>query len=416
MKFQRFTVYNLIIFCFVFEAFSLRPVWYMGMLLFENDPYEIAIKTRFMATVCGVETWYNNWEDLIEQYIHYGPFYASVPDPDGYYGYSYKEINEYTLTDLIWDTPWLYLESIPKTGTNGIQDFIIDALQADNSGESIWQQTMDYWDPYYYWKWRSVYIETMHASNHDTRLRNSNCWGTANYLMKGYEWVDDYAYNRQDALNMGIAPDLASFPNIFCRSYTLNTLNGYKICPDETENECCGIDDDLHPNINGKAELCYLQHVYNVDITEERPWNYTNAFDVIRHGSHVVGTQEGVGPGDMAVNYRQEGGMYGQMYRLLYNDHSAVYICTDEDKNMWCFDKRNPGATWTNFMGGGPFNPYRLVKVPYATEVVDGITQYKEVPVDEYGSPARPHGQKAFFAIHGDTKEIIADSYNMDYR
>ena len=270
----------------VLSSMALKPYWNSNMLFFQNEAGEIAKQTRFVATLCGVETWYKDYLAYIDEFVSNGPFDFWLYDP--WNGWRFREVNAYSLTESIWFSYWLDLGDIPWDAYNKIYD----ALTADRGGNQP-----SYWDPYWSWKWRSKYIETRYSENGDTADANANCWGTADYLAKDGEWIGEY----QTSFPSGANNDGDRFPHIYI--WGSWSPNPYKI------------DNDLD-GTNGNVELLGWDSAANYP----SPQYVLNTFDVVR----LSGAPYSGGPRMFNVDVGD-------------NEHCLAYLCTGEQR-WWDID------------------------------------------------------------------------------
>jgi hypothetical protein len=196
---------------------------------------------------------------------------------------------------------------------------------------------------------------------------NANCWGTADYLAKDYEWKRMY-----EAWYPGGAPSAEyRFPYI--------TLWGNSVsvsCPDYVyEDHDYYIDRDLHPD-NGRA-VC-MGHGPNVS-----PEYILNAFDVVRIA---------LPPEEHCV----EGIFQLGVDDLGYNVHCVAYLCTDELGQTWVYEKHNSGNTYHH---------------PYGINILGD---------DQYVSPVMYIGRhddkyNSYFKKFWNYKDLWPSSYDLNW-
>jgi len=367
---------GLALLCFMSGAHALQPfINENGWLLFRAEDGKIR-KTQFMAVVCGVETWYSTWEYLIDFYLSEGPYTYPLPNGDGTWT-GRATVNAESLTRLIWNTSWIDLGDIPEEPT---RELIVRAIEEDRSKTSLHEYhdiNEDYWDPYPYWKWRSVFMEDRFKSNWDWRARIGNCWGTADYLIRGYEWTFPYDENKVE-YRPATDPkakheDMRTFPEI--------NLDGWEYQNDYSfDHELLNI-----ATYEGKSGF-----------GEIPDYLLLNAFDVIRFD-------------DDSANYKwnlmwDADNYCGRETDLGMNVHAAVYLCRDSDNVIWTYEKGSDGITY--------FYPHwdphdGVIGALY------GINSCLDGSVTT-GS-CRNNYHKSYFKIPGDVKLLLADSYEMDW-
>jgi hypothetical protein len=344
-------------------AFALYPYWkYDSMLLFKCEGGEIAIKTRFKATISGVETWYREYRSIIEDFVDDGYAYAYLTDQWGY-----CQVNAVKLATTCYYDESLELQDAYNSD---VHSALIQALRDDSSGYSITEYycgggCAGQWDPYSDWKWRSYYMEDRYISNADTRDRNANCWGTADYLARDFEWRDMYV----DEFPSG-APDWEhKFPNIY--------LEGGKWYPPywgypEHYNPHC-IDDDLDPGTNGRAVYRGRTSGTNPD-PSVKPEELINSFCVVRLA---------VDPQTPKTKYELEP---ASGHNVGENLHCLAYLCTDEGGDVWMYEKGNYGST---------------DDAPYGLRIL--------------GTGGYSTRYRSFFKKYGNNKDNFADSYQLNW-
>ncbi len=330
------------------NACALYPYWSSGMLYLKFEGGELAKKTRVISTVIGVETFYREYRSIIEDFIDDGEAWAYLP------GEGYCRVDAEKLASTCFNDPWLQLWDVYSSQA---YNQMVDALRFDSSGLG----TGTYYDPYSTWKWRSVYMENRYASNSDTRLRNANCWGTADYMARDFEWRDMYV----DEFPNGASSWKDKFPNIY--------LEGGQRYYGGPVNPHC-IDDDLDPNTNDRAVFQGRTSGVNPD-PSVKPEELINSFDVVRLAEEPTGQ-----PADYWELDPTGDDNVGE------NLHSLAYLCTDENGDVWMYEKANYGST--------EYAPYGLRKL--------GTGDYAQ-------------NYRSFFKKYGDYKENLADSYDLNW-
>lgn len=232
--------------------------------------------------------------------------------------FGYTEINPTNLALLIWfDTDLDLNEISPST----VYDEIIPALENDKANYQCPTCNGWTWDPWPDWKWRSIYMEGRRAENGNSTTINANCWETADYLAKDYEWVQKY----QAAFPNGTTAWANKFPHIY--------LDGGKYYTNGQYNAHC-VDDDLS-GFNGNA--VFKGHGVGRTVTPE---NKLNSFDVIRLAATPTNPSAPQNY-EMAVSNINVG----------RNLHCVAYLCTDQSGQSWIYEKHNYGDTRTKPYG-----------------------------------------------------------------
>jgi hypothetical protein len=336
---------------------AIQPVWNSyGWLLLKAESGEGRMHTGYWAIVGGTETWLNKYYWHIQKFCYGNDNYAywtTLP----YYGYT--QVTAKKLARLIWNDSDLQLHKVPSK----VVDKIAWALQADHDSKGVLPKgPYDTWDPLGAWKWRSVYMERMYAEKNRTEDMDANCWGTANYLTRSFEWAAAYPANKQKALNSGRSVWAATFPHIFLDGPVIQGKYSF--------------DNDLLKNkwrfalkgtcSNPTKETCG---------TYPGLQNIINSFDIIRiSGGMTWGTYENLVWNDQDLGL---------------NQHGAVYICTDRAGNAWFYEKANTGPP---------------ASVP------------SRYDLNTFGrTPGRDHQFRSFFRHDGDYKKNLADSYDIDW-
>ncbi|MBN2037283.1 MAG: hypothetical protein JW768_11120 [Chitinispirillaceae bacterium] len=351
---------GLVVLIFSIHSMALAPYWTGGMLFFQNEAGEVAKKTRYKATVCGVETWYHEYRWYIEEFVANGPFYDWMYLP--WAGWSWTQVNAETLTQSIWNSYWLSLDDVPSW--NGTYDEICDALSDDRSGGQS-----SYWDPYVSFKWRSKYMETRYSEIGDQSHANANCWGTADYLAKDAEWIGEYTYSFPNGANN----DGERFPHIYLDG-SYSWRSGHMI------------DLDLD-GTNGNVEL----REWGPAANDPYPKYAINTFDVIR----LSGEPYENGPRMFEVDVGD-------------NNHCLAYLCTGEERWLdidpssddwrpvaYVYEKHNYGNT---------------VWCPYGINIL-GHDDWAWTSPPVGGVGAYDNDFNAYFKKYGDNKMNLADYY-----
>jgi len=325
--------------------------------------------THFIAIVCGVETWYLEWEIKIEQYLRNGPYMDYLPNEHGNITYQY--VDNLLLANLIHYHEGLDLHDVPDE----IITTISDALYHEYINGDVVRPSQ--YDPWSDWKWRSEYMEEMYSRNWDITGIRANCWGTADYLAKDYQWADQYENEHPNG-----APDTAKFPYIYCNG------NIYNLDCEPFE---FAIDYDLIYNGVGGERAMFKERGKDI-----HPKSIINAFDIIRI-SESPGTYNGY---HCDVELRVWSESENNIVNVGRNLHSVVYLCTDAFDQGWIYEKHNKGNTNEspydlNIFGNDKWNDdiYNPVWMPILYDTC-------------YNS---------FFKKYGYNKDIQADSYDMNW-
>lgn len=355
---------------FMSGAVALQPfINENGWLLFRAEDGKIS-KTQFMAVVCGVETWYSTWEGLIDFYVSEGTYEYPLPNGDGTWT-SRVSVNAESLTRLIWDTTWIDLGDVPEEPTRELIELAIEEDRSKTSLHEYHDMNEDYWDPFQYWRWRSVFMEDRFASNWDPRNRIGNCWGTADYLIRGYEWT--FHYDKIKADPEYKHEDMRTFPEI--------NLQG-----SEYENEY-SLDNELL-NIaiyKGRSGFGIIPDYLQL-----------NAFDVIRFDER----------GSYQWNLMWDVDEYcGRETDLGMNVHAALYLCRDSENRIWTYEKGNDGPT---------FYIYQYEYDPH-DGVIGALYGINSCLNGSFATSCRISYDKTYFKIPGNVKLLLADSYDMDW-
>lgn len=347
-----------------------------GWLLFRAEDGKIS-KTQFMAVVCGVETWYNTWEYLIDFYLSEGAYTYPLPNGDGTWT-GRATVDVESLTRLIWNTPWIDLGDVPEEPTRELIERAIEEDRTKTSVREYHDVNDDYWDPYPYWKWRSVFMEDRFASNWDWRARIGNCWGTADYLIRGNEWTFSYDENKVEHLPAtdpkAKHEDMRTFPEVYLSGWEYQ--NDYSI-----DNELLNI-----ATYKGRSESFVFPEYLQL-----------NAFDVIRFSDEYT-----------VYQYKlmwDEDNYCGRETDLGMNVHASVYLCRDSDNVIWTYEKGNDGITFF-YPNWDPFDG--VIGALYGLNSCQNGTT--STPLS-----CRYNYDKSYFKIPGDVKLLLADSYEMDW-
>lgn len=327
---------------------------------------EAAPHTKAKAVTSGVETWYREWRMYIEGFVDFGEYNAYLPGSDC--SLSFQHVDARTLAELIYNDCTLELYDVPGQ----VIDEIEDKLNQDRyHSECGWEPRCgrpypSYIDPIGDWKWRSAYMEDMYSFNSDSRSRCANCYGTADYLAKDYEWVDGYEQMKQNCASEGYDLYGLPFVQIFGWGYGgtwENCIRQHEIC----------IDDDLDPDENARAELVGHHAYYDTPNGRPPEQTYMNTFDVVRYSaSHTPG-------------YPSCKELIVDSDSLGTASHAAVFICKDETGEWWSFEKAD------NDMA-----PYRL-------KTIGALPGY-ETPL-----------YRSYFKKYGYNKENLADSWDYNW-
>lgn len=294
----------LMLFCLNYQASAIKPEFNVsGSLVLNTEVGEGQIKACFFSVVFGTGTWYYKYEWEITEFIFNNAdysFWAVLP----YYGYT--QVTAEKLANMIWYDNDLGLGDI----TSNIVDALVVFLQDDHDNAPDLSLPENHtWTPYAVWNWRCVYMEDMYAENSIDQTINANCWGTADYLTRSFEWADAYPTNKQEALDGGMSQWGATFPHI----YLDGTMDGNQY----------SIDHDLesHPD---RFHLMAHNNFINEDLHY-----YINTFDLIRL---AVWWDEP----DVEELHWDGNNLYA-----IY--HAVVYLCKDMNGIHWCYEKDGYG-------------------------------------------------------------------------
>jgi hypothetical protein len=311
-------------------AYAIKPYFNQyGMLVLRAETCHGQMNTGYLAVCMGVETWLYKYYWIINSFCFGNPNYTYY---DYLPGYGFTQVTAEKLAMAIYTDAALGLGRVPTLNYNMIKW----GLQKDHDLNKL-AVTYSYdWDPYTYWKWRSVYMETGYIENssvtvqpgaalpNNQRRINANCWGTADYLAKDAEWKQKY----QADFPNGASTWETKFPHVY--------LDGGKYYYWGQYNEFC-LDDDLGPQVNYRADFVgYGQNVASR--------NTVNSFDVIR----LAATPSGHIP-----PYSYE--MVVGSVNVGENLHGVAYLTTDNAYNAWYYEKHNYGAALYNPYGVGAF-------------------------------------------------------------
>jgi hypothetical protein len=268
--------------------------------------------TGVAAVTSGAEQWLWKYYWNIHDFCFGNPnytYYSYLPN------YGYTQVTAYKLASMMYYDGSMGLTDVTSEMFTKIQN----ALQADHDLNNAAYAANSYTDPYYDWKWRSVFMEGRHAENGSSTPINANCWGNANYLTQSWEWYNGYAYYRNQALGFGQSTAGASFPHIYLDG---GDYRAYGSSPNPYS-----IDRDFK---SPTSLFTYRGYGANTN-----PNSFLNSFDVIRMAYPPTGTN--------AMNWEMT--PPGSSLNLGENVHSAVYITTDESGVGWMYQKGNYGAT-----------------------------------------------------------------------
>jgi len=315
------------------QTHSIKPVFNdYGLFELISESPNGDYPTRFKAILYGVESWYWLWDTYIEDYIANGPYWSYIPGPDGEWGYNYVDNN--SLANLIHNDTSLSLTDV----SNEYVDSIRNSLYNDrtNGNRTSWV------DPWGYWGWRINYMEEMYSRNDNTTYARANCWGTADYLAKDYQWADWY----EDEHPYGTTNYYEKFPYIYldgnARYWDYNYGGGWHGYRDFY------IDYDLRYN---PSEFGVTRAVYKGDWPNSSVKYLINAFDVIRIAYHS-GSKNLAGeeiPPEVELNVWSD--YDSDTVRIGYNLHCVGYLCTSDFDSVWVYEKHNYGSTAENPYG-----------------------------------------------------------------
>jgi hypothetical protein len=327
---------------------ALKPEWSNGMLLFLAESSTFGrTNTGFYAMASGVSTWFQKYEQQIFNYACYyktTDYYATLPS------YGYTLVTADKLANLIKLDSDLGLYYV----ADSVVQLMADKLSLDKSSSSGYPMDSTYiWDPWGLWQWRSSYMEGRYAEDGNSTLIHANCWGTADYLTRSYEWANYYPESKASfqSTHPSLPASCGTFPHIY--------LNG-------SRNYDYSIDNDFY---NNSWRFTLVADAYQPDIK-----SYLNSFDVIRM-SDLSSTSSG----DLVLGSKDLGD----------NLHCAAYLCTDYAGYHWYYQKGNYGAT--------SYAPY-------------GIWAFGKIPPNQYESCYR-----SLFRHDYDYKLNLAASYDENW-
>lgn len=340
---------------------AIKPEWNSGMLLLKAEYTHGRMNTGYAAVAGGVEQWFNWYQYVIEAFCFNNSgytYWANLP------GYGYTQVTAEKLAYTIWNESFLGLTFVPYEVIERIET----ALQEDHDNNAYEVSSTHQWDPYWDWKWRSVFMEGRYSENGSSTAIMSNCWGNANYLTMAGQWLDGYSTYKSQALGFGFSEWGASFPHIY--------LDGGEYYPTDQFNDY-SIDRDLQQTAN------YTGFEFAAYGNEVDPRYYINSFDIVRMAEFPIDPENAelweMEPINSGINVGE-------------NVHSAVYLTTDAAGVGWMYQKGNFGSTDSA--------PYGLHYIGDAL----GVWQYGDT-----------FSYRSYFRHHGFGKALLANSYDIDW-
>ncbi len=309
------------------SAFAIKPEWVnQEYLLLKAEGGHGQMRTGYTAVVGGVATWLYKYYWEINQFCFGNEdytYYATLP------GYGYTQVTAQKLANAISYDGSLQLYWVPSV----VISRIAEALQVDHDLNGPYVTAGYYYDPYYDWKWRSVYME---AQRERTILGldpliEANCWGTSSYLTRTCRWsLGSESFIERFCDANSLDPSYCSWPNVYLDGpATRSRQSGITLLPYSFDNE-----------LTDYGNYFYLKGFARSDEGVD-PRYLINSFDLIRlsdNSAYDVLNYNGV---DLGANF-----------------HGAAYICTSNDGAHWVFEKSNNHGAAYQLMTFYSYEPY----------------------------------------------------------